>query len=200
MPCNFIAVGANKNCTENFSGVGSTVYVFTKDDVEKKNLKPAFANDGTNRWKEDAFSGLPVVPIKVKAHTGQVTATSMADGGGFSNVYTGRIANDMDNMSAVARIMNNRPDWGILVPTGKLNDEGKKEYIVLYDEEYDIEFSMESTTGDAVDSDHGHTVTITQAPMLYSLPKWYGDIEIKETKQTDAIVSDGMGEDEEDYA
>lgn len=166
MACNFINVGnVGTKCKESFSGVGSTVYIFTKDDLEEKSLAPEYS-DIFAGFTEESFAGLKVCAIKVKSKSGKVTATSNPNGGGFSNVYTGVIANDMDSMSAVARVMNNRTDWGILVPAG----DGS--YFVLYDDEYDIEFSMESDTGDAADSDHGHTVTITQSPMLYAFPKW----------------------------
>lgn len=173
MACDFIKVGnTGANCVENFSGVGSTVYVFTKENMEDKKLKAEYES-AKAAFKSTSFEGITVVPIGLKSKSGKVTATSNANGGGFSNVLTGVVANDMDTMSAVARVMNNRNDWGVMVPTGRTTDDGK-EYIVLYDDDFDIEFSMESDTGDAPDSDHGHTVTITQSPMLYALPKWCG--------------------------
>lgn len=166
MACNFINVGSTgKKCKEEFSGVGSTVYVFTDDDLATASLTPEYS-DTAAEFTQESFAGLKCAAIKVKAKSGKVTSTSNPNGGGFSNVYTGVVANDMETMSAVARIMNNRTDWGILVPAGN----GR--YYVLYDKDFDIEFSMESDTGDAPDSDHGHTLTITQSPMLYALPTW----------------------------
>lgn len=170
MACNFINVGgSSKNCKENFSGVGSTIYIFTKDDLDAKGLTPAYS-DIAAEFLPESFAGLTVHKIAVKAKSGKVTATSNPNAGGFSNVYTGVVANDMATMSAVARIMNNRNDWGVMVPAG----QGK--YYVLYDPDFDIEFSMESDTGDAPDSDHGHTVTITQSPMVYALPTWAPEV------------------------
>ena len=166
MGCNFINVGSvGEKCKENFSGVGSSILIFTQDDIEEASLEPQYS-ETTAGFTPESFVGLKVCTIKMKSKSGKVSATSNPNAGGFSNVYTGVVANDMDTMSAVSRVMNNRTDWGALIPAGNGS------FYVLYDKDFDIDFSMESDTGDAPDSDHGHTVTITQSPMLYPLPKW----------------------------
>ena len=185
MACNFIKVGSSAtSCKESFSGVGSIIYAFTKSDLEQANLTPAYS-DLAAEYTATSFAKCPVVPIAVKAQTGQVTATSNADGGGFQTVYTGRIANDVYKMAAVARIMNNRSDWGLLVPTGKTNADGLKTYYVVYDPSFDTMFEDSYDTGNTPDSDHGHTITVTCGPMLYPAPTW-----TPASKENDIVESD----------
>ena len=182
MACTLINVGGNAaKCRESFSGISTSLYVFTKDDLANGGNDVEYS-DTFAGFVAKSFAGVKVVEIKVKSKSGKITAESSPNGGGFSNVYTGMVANDMANMSAVARVMNNRTDWGCLIPTGN-----KDEYYVLYAPGFDTEFQMSSDTGDAPDSDHGHTLTITCAPMCYALPRWTGEIDVDTYK--DAVYS-----------
>lgn len=196
MACNFIKIGSsNTSCKESFSGVGSTIYAFTKSDLDDANLKPAYS-DLAAEYVATSFAGLKVAPIMVKAQTGQVTATNNPDGGGFQTVYTGRVANDVYDLAAMARVMNNRADWGLLVPTGKTNEQGLRTYYVIYDPSFDTLFELSYDTGNTPDSDHGHTLTVTCGPMLYPAPTWTpasedADIvEITQESYTESIVGE----------
>lgn len=166
--CKFIHVNAASECKENYSGVGNHLYLFQLDSEQRA----AVAYDEKSAsFVAASFEGVEMHEIIVKPKTGHVDATSNPDGGGFSNVYEGRVAQNMDKMSLLSRAMNNSSDWGALVSTGR-----KDEYYVLFDPNFDVEFALSAATGDAPDSDHGHTLTITASPMQYPLCKWSGAI------------------------
>lgn len=164
----------NKICGENFSGVGSKLYIFFPEDL---NSTPT-VDDKSNTYTASSFAwkeGTGAYEIALKPKSGKVTSTSNPNGGGYSNVLTGVVAKDMDKMSWVGRIMNCR-NFGAMIA------DGSGKMIVLYSPDYDVEFSMESDTGDTPDSDHGHTVTITCSPMNYPLMKWEGAPTVAETE------------------
>ena len=58
----------------------------------------------------------------------------------------------------------------------KSTEEGDTEYYVIYNHDQGLStFTVEGTTGDAADSDHGHTYTVA-ATMLYGPTTWTGTI------------------------
>ncbi len=166
--CTFINVRGIDTCKEDFSGVGSRFYIFDGSDISSEDwdLKAVNNIEGFEGVIRSAINGKKLYEVNIKPKSGKVTATSTPNGGGFSNVFTGVIAKNMQKMSELARSLNNSNDWGIIVPAGG------GQYYVLYDKDYGIEFQMESDSGDAADSDHGHTVTMTCGPMLYAMPKF----------------------------
>ena len=164
MACNLINVKSSASCKEDFSGVGSRFYVFSGEGIAEVDLS------GVESMQDyitalEAYMANGVVQVDIKPKSGKVTSSSNANGGGFSNVFTGVVANNMTAMSELSRVLNNTTDWGILVPAGN------NEFYVLYDKAFGIEFGDEGDTGDTPDSDHGHTLTITCSPMLYGLAK-----------------------------
>lgn len=166
----------DKTCGENFSGVASKLYIFFPEDLEGTPTVDDQSNTYTAssfKWKENTGA----YEIALKPKSGKVTSTSNSNGGGFSNVITGVVAKDMDKMSWVARIMNCR-NFGAMIGDGSNN------MYVLYSPNFDVEFSMESDTGDTPDSDHGHTITITCSPMNYALMKWPGTPTVATTEAT----------------
>lgn len=176
----------DKTCGENFSGVGSKLYIFFPEDL----TAPPTFDHKSNTYTASSFTfaeGKGAYEITLKAKSGKVTSTSNPNGGGFSNVLTGVVAKDMDKMSWVGRIMNNR-NFGAMI------SDGAGKMIVLYSPDFDIEFSMESDTGDTPDSDHGHTITITCSPMLYALMKWAGSPTVAETEAETTFDEGESGE------
>ena len=166
----------NNTCTENFSGVGSKLYIFFPEDFDTTGAPQI--DDKSNMYTAASFKfteGKGAYEVALKPKSGKVTSTSNPNGGGFSNVLTGVVAKDMDKMSWMGRIMNNR-NFGAMI------SDGAGKYIVLYSPDFDVEFSMESDTGDTPDSDHGHTITITCSPMLYPLMKWEGTLTVATTE------------------
>ena len=170
MACEFMDVtSATGTCTENFSGVGMTLYIFNSKDLETTpeydDAKAGFTTDSFNfKNKKGAYQ------ITLKRQTGKVTSTSTPNGGGFVNTFTGVVASNMDDMSLLARTLNNNPEWGAMVGCGN------GEYYVIYDPTFGISFNMESDSGDTPESDHGHTITIAAGPMLYPMAKWKGTL------------------------
>lgn len=167
MACNFIAVTSVKDCIENFSGVGSKFYVFDGREIDATSWSTADLDEigDFEKMIQTAISEQTVYEIQIKPKSGKVTSTSNPNGGGFTNVYTCSVSKNMQDMTEIGRTLNNLNDWGVLVPCGA----GK--FYVLYDKDFGVEFQMESDSGDASDSDHGHTITITCGPMLYAMPK-----------------------------
>ena len=161
------------SCTENFSGVGKTLYIFKTSDLK---AAPVYSDDVAGFTPETDFAfneGAGAYKIALKRQSGKVTSTSTPNGGGFTNTFTGVVAANMDQMSLLARTLNNSEDWGAMI------GDGMGGYYVLYDPTFGISFSMESDTGDTPESDHGHTITIAAGPMKYPLAKWTGSLTVK---------------------
>lgn len=180
MACDLKHVGLSTSaCTENFSGVGKELYIFRSADLA---AAPTYSETEA-AFEEASFAfaeGKGAYRVKLKKQSGKVTSTSNANAGGFSNVFTGVVATDMETMSLVARSMNNDDEFGAMVA------DGQGGYYVIYDPTFGCTFSMESDTGDAPDSDHGHTLTITSNPMRYALCKWNGKLTIAGEEEAEA--------------
>ena len=170
MACNLINVGFGGDaCKENFSGVGGTAYFFLKRDVTKA---PAY-DETKNAFAVDAFTDVPVYKVKLKKKVNKVDWTNNPNGGGYTNTATLVVADDMDNMAFNGRNLNNLGgDFGVMIP--KSTSDGTSEYYVIYNHDFGTDFTLEGTTGDAPDSDHGHTITVA-ATMFYGPVTWAGN-------------------------
>jgi len=168
--CQFVNVGgAAASCIENFSGIGTSVYVFSGDDLATANLSPEY-EDEKAEYTPASFDGVALHRIVIKSQSGKVTHQSNANAGGFNNIFTGLVANDMEKMALMARTMNNLQNWGLLVP------DGAGKMYVIYAKDFDLKFEMSGDTGDTPDSDHGHTLTVTAGPCRYPFVKWDGSV------------------------
>ena len=152
----------NTACTENFSGVGGTAYIFMKSDLAQA---PKYS-DTDNTFMEGSFSfteGKGLYDVKLKKAVNSVTWSNNANSGGYTVTATFTVADDMNKMAFNGRTLNNLGgDWGSLIPTA--NDD---EYYVIFNYQFGLStFTVEGTTGDAPDSDHGHTYTVA-ATMFY---------------------------------
>lgn len=170
-------VTSGASCTENFSGVGKTLFIFNVNDLE---APPVYdegkAEGGIPGFETGAFTfkeGAGAYKIGLKRQSGKVTTTSTPEGGGFVNTFTGVVAANMEKMSLLARTLNNSNEWGAMI------GDGKGGYYVLYDPTFGISFNIEGDTGDTPESDHGFTITIEAGPMLYPLAKWKGTLTVK---------------------
>lgn len=172
--CNLKNVGSGAvSCKENFSGVGTRLFLFLPEDLE---AAPTY-DDEKAEFAADSFTfktGKGAYEVYLKPKSGKVTSTSNPNGGGFSNVLTGTVAKDLDNMAHLLRTLNNR-NFGAMV------SDGTGKYYVVYDPTFDAEISVEFDSGDAPDSDHGFTFTITCSPMLYPATKWSGTLTMATT-------------------
>ena len=185
MACNLINVGFGDNaCKENFSGVGGTAYIFLKKDV----ASAPQVNAEKNRFEDTAFVGVPVYKIKLKKKANKVDWANNPNGGGYTNTVTLVVADDIDGMAFNGRTLNNLGgDFGVMIP--KSTADGTNDYYVIYNHEFGCDFTNEGTTGDAPDSDHGHTITVA-ATMFYGPCLWSGEL----TEAGDDAAGEGEAE------
>ena len=171
--------GSAQNCQENYSGIGTSVYIFSGDDLAAVSpaANPAYEEDKAEYTKA-SFDGVALHRIVIKSQSGKITHSNNPNGGGFNNIFTGLVANDMENMSLMARPMNNLNNWGLLVP------DGSGKMYVIYAKDFDLKFEMSGDTGDTPDSDHGHTLTVTAGPCRYPFVKWDGKVTESTTSGT----------------
>lgn len=169
MACNLINVGFGDNaCKENFSGIGGTAYFFLKKDVPSSPK----VSETENRFEDAAFEGIPVYRVKLKKKVNKVDWVNNPNGGGYTNTATLIVADDVNGMSFNGRTLNNLGgDFGVMIPASTA--DGSKDYYVIYNHEFGTDFTNEGTTGDAPDSDHGHTLTVA-ATMFYGPCLWSG--------------------------
>lgn len=158
------------NCQENFSGVGTRVYVALADSLKPGSVKwsDQFAGFAASSFAAESFDGGGFYAIDIKQKSGKITSESNPQGGGFNNVFTGVVNSNMDRFAFIARTINN-VDTIWLISDG--SDDG---YYVIYDPQFAPEFALSADTGDTPDSDRGFTLTVTASPSSYPLAKWHG--------------------------
>ena len=186
--CKIIPVGIGTNaCKENFSGVGGEAWIFFKEDLV---AAPAYSDDA-NEFEASAFGesafveGAGAYKIKLKKQVNSVTWTNNPNGGGYTVTATIIVANDMDSMAFNGRALNNAGgDWGLMIPAATA--DGTSRYYVIYNHDFGLStFTVEGTTGDAPDSDHGHTITVA-ATMFYGPTMWEGTLTEAPSGATDS--------------
>lgn len=161
-------------CTENFSGVGGEAYIFLKEDLA---AAPVYS-ENTNSFESSSFAfndGKGAYRVKLKKQVNSVTWNNNANSGGYTVTGTIIVADDMDTMAFNGRTLNNLGgDWGLMIP--KATADGTDEFYVIYNHQFGLStFTVEGTTGDAPDSDHGHTITVA-ATMFYGPTTWAGTL------------------------
>lgn len=158
------------NCQENFSGVGTRVYVALADSLKPGSVKwsDQFAGFAASSFAAESFEGGGFYAIDIKQKSGKITSESNPQGGGFNNVFSGVVNSNMDRFAFIARTINN-VDTVWLISDG--SDDG---YYVIYDPQFAPEFALSADTGDTPDSDRGFTLTVTASPSRYPLAKWHG--------------------------
>lgn len=173
MACKLINVGFGETaCTENLSGVGGTAYLFLKSDVADAPVYSATKNE----FESTSFASLKAYKVKLKKKVNKVDWTNNPNGGGYTNTVTLVVADDMDSMAINGRTLNNLGgDFGVMIP--KSTADGTSEYYVIYNHDLGCDFTLEGTTGDAPDSDHGHTITVA-ATMFYGPTTWKGTLTV----------------------
>lgn len=153
-------------CEENYSGIGTSVYVAFVEDLEAQ--YDYSASGEMAGFDESAFKfkqGKGFYQLDIKKKSGKVTAESNGQGKGFTNVLTFVINQSMEDMALISRAMNNADTlWAA--------SDGKGGYYMIYDRNFAPEVAISADTGDTPDSDNGFTVTVTGTPMKYPLPKW----------------------------
>lgn len=170
---------SSQSCEENYSGIGTSVYVAFVEDLEAP-VEYSDSAAGFNGVADFKFkSGKGFYQLDIKKKSGKVTAESNGQGKGFTNVLTFVINNNMEDMALISRAMNNA-DTLWMAATGTKNKEGMDGYYAIYDKNFAPEVAISADTGDTPDSDNGFTVTVTGTPMRYPLPRYYGVLDIEQ--------------------
>lgn len=171
------SVLSNANCLENPAGLGNYLFVVPLDS---NHIKSMVANDEANQYDITPAGGtdtaLKGYRIDYKSQTGQYTSEDNGTGKGWSVTGTGRVELSEDEMAHTSRILHNSDQNLYFLYTGKTVD-GKKEFIVIGNENGEADWAVAADTGTARNDDHGQTFTVTCAYQLYPITKWYGNIE-----------------------
>lgn len=170
------SVLSSASCVENPAGVSNLMYAVPLDSDHIASITP---DDEKNQYEiTPAVSGtsLKGARIDFKSSTGQVTSEDNGTGKGWTGTATGRVEMSEDQMAHTARVLHNSDKFLYFIATGK-TVEGKKEWLVIGNENGEAEFAVAADTGAARTDDHGQTFTVTCAYQLYPFTKWYGAIE-----------------------
>lgn len=171
------SVLSNANCLENPAGLGNHLFVVPLDSNHIDSIVP---NDEKNQYDITPAGGegkaLLGYRIDYKSQTGQYTSEDNGTGKGWSVTGTGRVELSEDEMAHTSRILHNSDQNLYFLYTGKIID-GKREYIVIGNENGEAELAVAADTGTARNDDHGQTFTVTCAYQLYPITKWYGTIQ-----------------------
>lgn len=172
MACNLKHIKrSSQTCEENYSGIGTSVYVAFVEDLEAQceysETEAGFPSETSFKFKD----GKGFCQLDIKKKSGKVTAESNGPGKGFTNVLTFVMNQNMEDMALISRAINN-------VDTLWAAADGKGGYYMIYDKNFAPEVAISADTGDAPDSDNGFTVTVTGTPMKYPLPKFTGTLDV----------------------
>ena len=171
------SVLSSATCVENPAGVSNHLFAVPVDSNHISSMAP---NDLKNQYDITPVGGasaaLKGIRIDFKSQTGNYTSEDNGTGKGWSGRATGRVELNEDGMAHTARILHNSDKYLYFLPTGQTED-GKKEYIVIGNENGEAEFSVVADTGTNRNDDHGLTLTINCGYQLYPITKWFGTIE-----------------------
>ena len=153
-----------ENCEENFSGIGSRIYIALVSDLTKGDVK---RSDSAAEFTKESFSSLNghLYAVDIKEETGKVTYTTNPDGGGFVNQVEFTVAKNMADFSFDLRTLNN-------VKFLAFAPDGTGAYYVFYSVMGSAKLDSTGDTGAAATDEHGHTTTISAGPMYYPLMRY----------------------------
>lgn len=164
---------AAAGCSEQYAGLGNTVYVVLPEDLE---AKPEYEETGEAAFATTAFTFAATkgaYKIRCKKQTVQITSTANEGARGYNVQLMFTVDKDVMNAAKVFRILKNKGDAIFLVE----NPAGG--YYVVYDPQFGTELVNNYDTGTTPDSDMGHTVTVTCNPCPFALTSWNGTLTIK---------------------
>lgn len=167
MNCNFRNVKVDgSNCKSDFAGVGDSVFFFKVSDLASMPSDDDFDED-TNCYAADTFASLEghLYRVDIKQDSGKVESQKSDNGDGYTHTGTFVVEKNIDQFSVMAHSLG-LVEFGAFIP----DNSGK--YHVVFNPHKRVKFGNSFTTGDTFDSEHGHTVTITSAPMEYPTVKW----------------------------
>lgn len=167
MNCNFKNVKVDgSNCESDFAGVGDSVFFFKASDLSSIPTNEDFDED-SNCYAAETFASLEgkLYRVDIKQNSGKVETSKSENGDGYTHTGTFVVEKNLDKFAVLARALG-------LVDFGAFISDNKGKYHVLYNPYKRTQFGNSFTTGDTFDSEHGHTVTLTSAPMEFPSVKW----------------------------
>lgn len=182
LSCNLMDIAqASAGCSEQYAGLGNTVYVVLPEDLS---AKPEYDETGKAAFSTSAFTfseGKGAYKIRCKKQTVQITATANEGARGYNVQLMFTVDKDVKNAAQVFRVLKNKGDAIFLVE----NPAGG--FYVVYDPDFGTELVNNYDTGTTPDSDMGHSVTVTCNPCPFALTSWDGTLTVK------SEVSPGVG-------
>lgn len=167
MNCNFKNVKVDgSNCKSDFAGVGDSVFFFKVSDLSPLPDNEDFDAD-TNFYAADAFASIEgkLYRVDIKQDSGKVESQKSENGDGYTATGTFVVEKNIDDFAVMAHSLG-LVEFGAFIPDNKGN------YYVVFNPHKRVKFGNNFTSGDTFDSEHGHTVTITSAPMEFPVVKW----------------------------
>lgn len=168
-------ISNDDQCLENFAGLGSTAYIFLKDDIDKSKL---VATKNVYAWQEDTFkTGKGFYKVELKEESQSFSGESLGKRKGYKITAQMVIEVLNDAVSELCRGLNNL-DWGVILSDG----EGK--YQIMYSPTQKVTMdsgAVKTETGAASSDDR----TCTLAPVLSNLmypAYWVTFPEVTETE------------------
>ena len=160
---------------ESMAGIATTLYVAFKGDL--KGDPPAYKTTAESDMGDFAMiedtpgfefaEGKRFYKWEIDTDSGQLTSSSVKQQKGFTNQLVFKIQQMTPTISALLRVLNNRKDAFIAIPT----DDGK--YMMIYHPTRNIQIDsggISFDSGTTPDSDSGTTVTVSVpalAPVVY---------------------------------
>ena len=173
--CDLADISSAENCGESMAGIATTLYVAFKGDL--KGDPPAYKTTAESDMGDFAMiedtpgfqfaEGKRFYKWEIDTDSGQLTSTSVKQQKGFTNQLVFKIQQMTPTISALLRVLNNRKDAFIAIPT----DDGK--YTMIYHPTRNIQIDsggISYDSGTTPDSDSGTTVTVSVpalAPVVY---------------------------------
>lgn len=145
------------DCIENFAGLGSTIYVFLKDDLST----PLTMTDGL--YSTPVFkSGKGLYKIECKDENQQIEGESLGKKKGFKLTLNFTIDAVNKITAKIGRAINNL-DLGYIVPDGADTQ-------IMYDPQRKVKFDsggIKGSTGKAASDDRKTDYTALLSPVMY---------------------------------
>ena len=168
LACDLKDIGlADSGCEEEYAGFGQYIYLAWPEDLK---AAPEY-DPGKAAYTTASFvfkEGKRAYKIRIKKNSAKVSAPGNDGPKGYNQTLTFNIDRDVDTAMEVLRIAKNR---GNAIAFAEKRSGG---FRVVYDPMSGTDVKNDYESGDAPDSDSGHTVTITCNPAKYPAPSWDG--------------------------
>lgn len=186
--CGFADITASSTCGETSAGIASEVIVGYKEDLK---ALPGFKKPSETDADMGVFAEIEDTPgfqmktgkrfyrFVIDTDSGQLTATSVAQGKGFTSQLVFKIVEMTPVISALMRVLNNRKDAFLCV---KDDQHG---YKVIYHPTRNIKIDsggISYDSGTTPDSESGTTVTVS-CPAIAPVTYYKGTISLEEATE-----------------